>query len=325
MLDSTFVRRCLISAVGLLCCSLSTCSASRSPVVAVVPETTAQELWETEHAGAERGARVYGMSVYWNGPSREDDITRQIQIVNNMVARRAAGLILSPDHSVALISPVQAALAAGIPTVVVGSRLGIEPSNKLAYIVNDDETMGKMAAKRLQPHLKAGDTVAILGVNPAILSLVQRANAIESSLRTLAPGIKIVERHSTSFGFDEAEQIAEKTILETPHLRAIVTLDINETRAAYFARLNSAVGTRIVLIGCDQDLDLVRLVRTGEIDALIAEDTSTMGFEAMKEIARLRNSEAVEPERQIAPTLITRDNVDDPVIQNVLDMDWRMQ
>jgi ribose transport system substrate-binding protein len=325
MPDFIFMRRRWVGAVALICWGLSSCHAPRSPLVAVIPETTAQELWESEHAGAEQAARASGMSVYWNGPSREDNITRQIQIVNNMVAHHAAGLVLSPDHAVALISPVQAALAAGIPTVIVGSPLGIQPSDRLTYIVNDDEAMGRMAAARLQPKLKAGDTVAILGVNPAILSLVQRANSIQSSLRALVPGIQIVERHSASFGFDEAEQTAERIILDTPQLRAIVSLDINQTRAAYFARRSSPMGAHIVLVGCDQDLDLVRFVRTGEVDALIAEDTYTMGFDAVEAIARLRQGDAVAPEQVVAPFLITRDNVDHPAIQKALDMDWRLQ
>ncbi len=68
-----------------------------------------------------------GQPVCWGGmftgtgPSREDDLPRQIQIVNNAVARGVIGLVLAPDHAVALLSPVQAAIAQGIPTVIVSS------------------------------------------------------------------------------------------------------------------------------------------------------------------------------------------------------------
>jgi len=314
-----------VAALAFLCFGLGACHSARQPIIAVIPETTAQELWESEHAGAEQAAHRYGFSVYWNGPSSEDDLSRQIQIVHNMVARHVAGLILSPDHSVALISPVREALAQGIPAIVVGSPLGVDPGGKLCYIVNDDDAMGRLAATRLAPKLRAGDTIAILGVDPAILSLVARANAIQSALHAAVPGLQIVERHSTSFGFDEAEQTAEDAIRRTPHLRAIVTLNINQTRAAYFALRNNPTREQVILVGCDQDLDLVRLVRTGEIDALIAQDTFTMGFEAVEAIARQRKHETVPARRTIAPILITRENVDQPEIQKVLDMDWSAQ
>ena len=322
MAHSVKTHRGSFAAIAFLCLGLSACHSARQPVIAVIPETTAQELWESEHAGAEQAAHRYGFSVYWNGPSREDDLSRQIQLVHRMVARNVAGLILSPDHSVALISPVREALAEGIPTVVVGSPLGIDPGGKLSYIVNDDNATGRLVAERLASRLKAGDTVAILGVDPAILSLVARAKAIQSSLQVAVPGLQIVQRHITSFGFDEAEQTAEDVIRRTPHLRAIVALNISQIRAADFALQDNPMRQKVILLGCDQDLDLVRLVRTGGMDALIAQDTFTMGFEAVETIARLRKGETVPIRRTIAPVLITRENVDQPAIQKVLDMDW---
>lgn len=325
MAHSVKMHRGVLAALPFFCFGLNACHSARQPLIAVIPETTAQELWESEHAGAEQAAHRYGFRLYWNGPSREDDLSRQIQIVRTMMARGVAGLILSPDHSVALISPVREALAEGIPTVVVGSPLGIDPGGKLSYVVNDDDAMGKLVAKRLAPRLKAGDTVAILGENPAILSLVARANSIQSALHAAAPEVQIVERHITSFGFDEAEQIAEDAIRRTPHLRAIVTLNINQTRGAYFALHDNPRREDVILLACDQDLDLVRLVRTGEIDAVIAQDTFTMGYEAVETIARQRKHESVPALRTIAPVLITRENVDQPEIQKVLDMDWSAQ
>lgn len=106
--------------------------------IAVIPQTTAQEIWESEHAGAARAASESGWSIYWNGPSREDDFTRQIQIVNQEIERRVDGLVLAPDHAVALISPVRNALAHNIPCVVVSSPLGISPGGMLSYVLNDE-------------------------------------------------------------------------------------------------------------------------------------------------------------------------------------------
>ena len=85
-----------ILTTSLMCCLIASCRSTQPPVVAVVPETTAREVWESEHAGAERAAHALGWSIYWNGPSREDDVARQIQIVNSAIARHVTGLILSP-------------------------------------------------------------------------------------------------------------------------------------------------------------------------------------------------------------------------------------
>jgi ribose transport system substrate-binding protein len=288
----------------------------------VIPQTTAQELWESEHAGAHQAANRLGWSLYWNGPSRDDDVPRQIQLVHRVIERGAAGLILSPDHSVALIGPVREVLAAGIPVVLLGSPLALPADKNLSFVLNDESETGRLVTERLLPRLKPGDSVAVLGVNPAILALVDRAHAIESSLHTADPSLHLIERRSTSFGFDEAEETAEEVLRSNPGLRAIVTLDIHQTRAVYYALTRLGLEGRVLLIGCDQDLDLVRLLREGNIDAIVAENTFAMGTQAVQIIARLRKGQTAPERVVISPLLVTRDNVDRPDVQQVLDMNW---
>ena len=318
---SAGLRAAAVLILPALCCALLGCRPHHAPTVAVIPETTAQELWESEHAGAERAAKALGWAVYWNGPSREDDIARQIQIVHNAIARRVTGIVLSPDHAVALITPIRSAMSAGIPVVIVGSPLSLPAQTNLSFVVNDDQAMGRLAAERVGTQVSPGSAVAVLGVYPGIVSQVERARAFERAMQESDPKVRIIERRSTSFGFAEAEQVAEETIRANPDLRAIVGTNIVQTRAAYFAMIATNTLGRIQLVGCDQDLDLVRQLRAGAIDALVAENTSVMGYDAVQLLAAQHGSKT----KLVAPVLITREDVDSPEIQQVLDMDWRGQ
>lgn len=297
---------------------------SRPKVIAVVPETTAQEIWESEHAGATHAALAYGWKVHWNGPSREDDFPRQVQIVREAIARGVAGLVLSPDHDVVLISSVQAALDKKIPTVIVGSPLGISPSSKLVFVLSDDEETGRLAAERAALFLKPGDSVAILGTNPNLLSSIVRANAFEDAMEKRIPGIRIAEPRSTSVSPAAAEETAEDLIHTDPRLRVILTLSVNQSRAAYGALWGTGSQGKIVLIACDQDLDLLHHLRSGGIDSLIAQNTYVMGYDAIQAIHKQLLGEPTEQKIVIPPVLITRENVDSPEVQKVLDMDWRV-
>jgi ribose transport system substrate-binding protein len=299
------------------------CKSSRHALIAVIPETTAQELSESEHAGAERAARSFDWNVYWNGPSREDDFPQQIHLVQGAIDRNVAGLVLSPDHAVALISPVRSALAHGIPTVIVGSPLGTSPSGNLAFVVNDDAATGRLAAERAGLYLHPEDTVAVLGIDPNILGSINRANAFETSIHHRFPNVRIIEKRSISFSVAEAEESVEKTIRSDPGLRVIVALNINQTRAAMHALHNSRSTERIVLIGCDQDLDLMRHLRLGDIDSVIAENSGEMGYRAVQIIHKRLQGEQTDPEIVVEPILVTRENIDTSAVQEVLDMDWK--
>jgi len=321
--SSNVRRRALFLTASMLLTVNLACKSSRHALIAVIPETTAQELSESEHAGAEKAARALNWNVYWNGPSREDDFPQQIHLVYEAIDRNVAGLVLSPDHAVALISPVRSALAHGIPTVIAGSPLGTSPGGNLVFVVNDDAATGRLAAERASLYLKPNDTVAVLGIGPNILASIERADAFEASLRERLPKIHIIEGRSISFSVAEAEESVAQTIRSVPGLRVIVTLNINQTRAAMQALGSSKSAGKIILIGCDQDLDLMLHLRLGDIDSLIAENSQEMGYEAVQIIHQKLLGEHTGSRFVVEPVLVTRQNIDSAEVQQVLDMDWR--
>src|SRR5471032_1488333 len=70
-----------------------------SNTVAVIPRACGTALWEPEHAGAAHAARRKGMKLYWNAPTREDDVVGQIALLEKVVAKGYAGIILTPDQT----------------------------------------------------------------------------------------------------------------------------------------------------------------------------------------------------------------------------------
>src|SRR5215472_3979284 len=93
--------------VNFLCCLLlglvlSACNAQRRKVIAVVPKATSHLFWVSIHAGAAAAGNDLNVEVDWNGPATETDYSRQIQIVDSMIARRVAGLALAAHDRTAL-------------------------------------------------------------------------------------------------------------------------------------------------------------------------------------------------------------------------------
>jgi ribose transport system substrate-binding protein len=182
-----------------------------------------------------------------------------------------------------------------------------------------------MAADRATRYLSTKGTVAVLGVDPNLLGSIQTANAFESSLREHSPDVSVIEKRSTSFSSAEAEETAEETIHSAPALQVIIALNVTQTRAAYTALLRTKSLGHIKLIACDQDLDLVFRLRSGDIDAIIAQDTMTMGKDAVQMIQQYLIGNRSQVPVIVQPVLVTQQNVDTPAVQEVLDMNWRAQ
>jgi len=290
----------------------------------VIPGTTATEFWEAAHGGAEAAGSQTGFRIYWNAPTREDDIERQIALVQRAIDAEYAGLVVAPTNYLALVGSVRQALSKHIPTVVIRSSLPIPPGQGLSYILNDDQETGRLAATRVGMLLAGKGQVAVLGLDPSRPTSILRARAIEVELAKSFPKISVVEKRSGSSNTGEVQQIAQEILTEKPSLDAIITLDVTATEGTWAALAALRISKRVKLIGCEQELDLMAGIRHGDIDSVIAENTYEMGFRAIQAIAAQKRGEPVPDKIELKPVLVTKVNIDKDEVQRMLSVNWRM-
>ena len=312
---------CLASSLGLITCG---CASQNSRTIAVIPGTTATEFWEAAHGGAEAAGRDAGLRIYWNGPTREDDVERQIGLVETAIDSDYAGLVVAPTNYLALVGSVRQALSKHIPTVVIRSSLPIPPGQGLSYILNDDQETGRLAATRIGILLAGKGQVAVLGLDPSGPRSVLRARAIEGELARSFPEVLVIEKRSGSSNTAEVQQIAQEILIDNPALNAIVTLDVTATEGAWAALTALRKGKRVKLIGCEQEVDLMAGIRHGDIDSVIVENTYEMGFRAIQSIAARLRGESVPDKIELKPVLVTKGNIDSDEVQKMLSLNWRV-
>ena len=178
-------------------CPLLACGRSEPPPgatpasyeIAVVPKGTTHEFWKSIHAGAVKAARELtakgdATHIIWQGPLKEDDRDAQIQVVENLVARRVSGIVLAPLDARALVRPVDSAIAAGIPLVVIDS--GLERAT-VSFIATDNYAGGEIAARHLSELLGDKGKVILLRYAVGSASTEQREKGFLISLREDIP------------------------------------------------------------------------------------------------------------------------------------------
>jgi len=309
-------------AFASLCCGLLLIGCRERPaiIIAVIPRTAGNSLWEPTHRGAELAALNTGTKIYWNAPTREDDFEGQIALVDQVVSRGYQGLVLAPDQTLALITPVRRALAHGIPTVIVSSELPIPVTEKLFYILNNEDSAARIASERVQALLREGDSVAMFGIDPDIAGIMVRARSLERDLTASFPGIRIVKKMG-SFNFLHEQQVAEETLKSTPTIKVILALNWTSARGAIAAVESSAErrGVKIVAFDCDGSPPF----NLASLDSVVLQDTRGMGQKAVEEIDAARRGQPVTPVLKLEPKLVTRENINSAEVQQWTSMDWR--
>jgi ribose transport system substrate-binding protein len=292
-------------------------------VISVIPRQSSESMWVTEHAGVNEAAARAAVGIYWNGPTEDGDVEQQIVLAERALHSGNMGLILSPSNPFALNTVIQRSLDGGMSVVIVGTPVSLKPEKRLSFVLNDAQETGRLGAGRMREILKGKGEVLILGYDPMAAGRSDRSSAFESMLEHNSPKIRVVEKLKGPFSFGQAELAAERAIRAHPNLSAIFSLNTTATRGAVAAVRTTHSAGRILIMGCDHNLDLLYLLRQGAIDSLIAQNMRAMGAMAVEAIVAENHGQQVEPYRFVKPQLLTRANIDDEAIQQILRMDWR--
>ena len=147
--------------------------------VIVIPKGTTHEFWKTLHAGTLKAAEELGnVEVIWQGPQKEDERVQQIQLVQNAIAAGVDGIVLAPLDSRALVEPVEAAVAKGIPVVIFDSAL-------------ESTKIGELRRHQQLPRRRAGGPAAGRGLegrrDGSSCSATRSARRAPSSARRGSP------------------------------------------------------------------------------------------------------------------------------------------
>jgi ribose transport system substrate-binding protein len=150
--------------------------------VMVIPKGTTHEFWKTIHAGAVKAAEDLGnVEVVWQGPQKEDDRVEQIKLVQNAVAAGVDGIVLAPLDDRALVAPVEKAIAAGIPVVIIDS--GLKSSKIASYVATDNYHGGVLAAERLADLLGGQGKIILMRYAEGSESTIKREEGFMDTIK----------------------------------------------------------------------------------------------------------------------------------------------
>jgi ribose transport system substrate-binding protein len=272
-------RGCLTPLVALA----AACRNSRRRTVGVVPKATSHLFFVSVHKGVDDAAREFGLDVLWNGPNEETDHSRQIQIVDGMIARRVDALAISATDERALAAPVQRAIAAGIPVTVFDSGVNVE--GYVSFIATDNYGAGCTAARTLAGLIGGRGKVGVVMHKPGGTSTVLREQGFEATMKQEFPQVVIAARQ---FGMsDPARSLAaaENILSAHPDLAGMFSSSEPSSLGAIQAVRSRGRSGKLKLVTFDSSRSHVEALADGTIDVMLVQDPVRIGYEAVRSLA----------------------------------------
>lgn len=303
-----------ILAVGLVLVSFG-CHRSAGRLVGVVPKGANHIFWKTVHAGSIKAAREFGLDIEWNAPTLEIDSSRQIEIVDSMINRRLAGIVLAPVDKRALVAVVERAARNGIPVSIFDSA--IDTDRIISFVATDNREGGRMAARRLGNALGKKGKVGIVGFMPGSASTMEREEGFQDEMRQRFPGIEVV---GMQFGMaDRAKAMAVTENMLTAHPDLAGLFADNESSSSGAAQaLRSRAAKNVRLVAFDASDQLLADLGEGYIDALVVQNPFRMGYESTRAIGLKLAGENPPRTLDSGATLIQKQDLERPEIRTLL-------
>lgn len=298
---------------------LPACNREKKRVIAVVPKGRAHLFWQSVHAGAVAAARETGVQIEWNGPATETAFNEQIQIVDAMVNRRVDAIALAPIDKKAMVSVVERAARSNIPVVIFDS--GIDTDVFVSQVATDNYGAGVMAAERMGSILGGKGKVIMVAVQPGAASTMAREQGFEDTVAKKFPGIQIADKRYGMADFAKSLSVAENML--TAHSDAAGLFASNESSAVGAAQAVKARKSGIKMVGFDWSPTLLDDVKAGVIDSLVVQHPFKMGYESVMAAVNKLNGGAPRKINDLAPRLITRENLNDPDVQAQINPDLK--
>jgi len=284
------------------------------PVVALVMKSLANEFFKTMEDGARRhqGEHSSSYELIATGIKDEQDVSRQIGLVEQMIARRVQAIVLAPADSKALVGVTRRAVDAGIVVVNIDNRLDRDAmaERKLAVpFVGPDNRAGALAVGRaVAARLKAGDAVAILEGAPNAFNGIERTRGFQDAAREA--GLVIVRSQTANWETARASQIVSALVAEQPGVKAILCGNDSMALGAIAALKGAGRQGTVLVAGFDNISAVHALLMSGEIVATADQHGDQLAVYGIEyALQHLKTPGASLPDRETRVDLITDDRV----------------
>ena len=217
----------------------------------------------------------------------QDDVAKQLNDIEDLIQKGIDILAVNPTDSAGIVTAIELANERNIPVITIDRSAN---SGEIAtFISSDNISGGEMAAQFILDSLGENINVVELEGVPGASATRERGTGFHN----IATGsLNVVTSQSANFNRAEGLNVMENILQGNSDIQAVFAH--NDEMAIGAAEAISNSGRDIIVVGFDGSDDGVDAVKSGRLDATIAQQPELMGELAIDSVIRLVHGENVE-------------------------------
>jgi ribose transport system substrate-binding protein len=295
--------------------------------IAVIVKTGNSSFWQNVQTGAmdaqkELQAQTPKLTVTFLGAQSESNINEEINIVESAIDRGVKAIVLAPSDTKALQPAVKDAKDAGIPVIIIDSKLDGDPSQYVSFFATDNKAAGEACAKAMIDTLKAKDItegkIQVMSYVAGVGSEIGRVGGFNDYIKANSKFTLLQTQYSNA---DMPTALNQTTNVLQANPDLVGIFGANEPTAIGMGKAIQQAGLsgKIVAIGFDGNSVLSGMVKDGTLNAIAVQSAYNMGYLGVKSAYDVAFAgKTIEPYVDTGFLMVTKDNIDSQDAKNVL-------
>ncbi len=298
-----------VSAVALAVTAVGSTQANAANYkITFIQGVAGDAFYVTMGCGVAAAAAKDGAVITTQGGAKWD-ATIQKPVLDSVIASKPDAILIAPNDKAALQKPIEAAIAAGIKVVLVDTTID-DPSTAVAEIASDNYGGGKAAFNAVKQLAPKGGKVLVVSTSPGVSSVDARVNGFADG----ANADKKFNYIGVQYSNNEpavAQRIITAALAKNKDIVAVFATNLFSAQGVAAGIKQAGKQGKVQIVGFDAGSDQVKALKSGLVQALIAQQPGTIGSKGVDAAVAALKGQTVSPHKvQTGFTILTKKNID---------------
>lgn len=237
------------------------------------------EFFNWAYAGFQDAAATVGATTELQGPA-DWDASAEARAVDQLVAKGVKGIAVTAGDADTLTGAIDAAIAAGVPTLTFDSDS--PNSDRLLFVGTNNYNAGYAAGVAIAETY--GDSARVgVSLIPGLDSINHRLQGFKDGMASVASGAKVVAEVNDEGDLQKAETVNTAMLQANPEINVIFCAHGNPATGALAATRNvgrDSGENKVGVLAWSIDAPILLGVEDGEYAATVAQNPYMMGVQS---------------------------------------------
>jgi inositol transport system substrate-binding protein len=242
--------------------------------------------------------------VYTNA---SQDISLQLDQVDNFIAQKVDAMILCPVDTIGIIPGVEKANAAGIPVICIGTNAGGGIST---YVGCENTDAGIRLGKYMAEHLPQNAKVVFLAGIPGYDHSRKRRAGFLDTLAADRPDVTLLAEQTGDYARANGQRLMEDWLQSFPQIDGVIAANDQMALGALEALKGANRASGVLIGGIDAVQEACQAIKNRDMSISILQSAPDIAQGSYDTLKKVQKGESVGSEVIIPFVNVTIDNVD---------------